>query len=69
MAVTYKMKKLIILCNEKVSCDTQNDFYSLNADLQILPDGLNEVYDVECVFRKLKKKANHKFNLKKIKLC
>ena len=54
MVVKYKMKKLVILCNEKVSNDKDNNFYSLNADLQILPDGLNSKYDVFCIFRKLK---------------
>ncbi len=63
------MKKLVILCNEKVSNDKDNNFYSLNADLQILPDGLNSKYDVFCIFRKLKNKANHKFILKNIKAC
>ena len=62
-------KKLIILCNEKVFKESNREDYScLNADLQILPDGLNKFYDVECIFRKLRKSGNHKYDLKKIKI-
>tara|TARA_B100000579_G_C22809816_1_gene844576 strand:- start:166 stop:1194 length:1029 start_codon:yes stop_codon:yes gene_type:complete len=63
-----KEDKLIILSNEKVFREKKLDQYScLNADLQILPDELNKFYNVECIFRKLKDKGNHKYNFKKIK--
>ena len=62
-----KNNPLIIVCNERVSTDEENNFFSINADLQILPDGLSKFFDIYCIFRKLKKKGNHKFNLRKIK--
>jgi len=62
-----KNNPLIIVCNERVSTDEENNFFSINADLQIVPDGLSKFFDIYCIFRKLKKKGNHKFNLRKIK--
>ena len=62
-----KNKPLIIVCNEKVSTDKENNFFCINADLQIVPDGLSKFFDIYCIFRKLKKKGNHKFDLTKIK--
>jgi len=63
------MNKLIIICNEKVSKDEKNNFFSSNADLQILPDGLSKFFDIYCIFRKLKKNGNHKFGITKIKIA
>ena len=63
-----KNNPLIIVCNERVSTDEENNFFSINADLQIVPDGLSKFFDIYCIFRELKKKGNHKFNFtKKIK--
>ena len=63
-------KPLIIVCNEKVSVDEENNFFCINADLQIVPDGLSKFFDIHCIFRNLKKKGNHKFNFtKKIKIA
>ena len=61
-----KNKPLIIVCNERVSKNKDNEFFSINADLQILPDGLGKYFDVSCIFRKNNNEGNHKFNLKKI---
>ena len=62
------MKKLIVLCNEKVSVSEEQEFRCINADLQILPDGLADFYDTECIFRKSNIIQNHKFKTKKIKI-
>jgi glycosyltransferase involved in cell wall biosynthesis len=64
-----KNNPLIIVCNERVSKDEKNNFFSINADLQILPDGLSKFFDIHCIFRKLKTKGNHKFNITKIKIA
>ncbi len=60
------MKKLVIISNEIVSENSSYEFKSINLDLQILPDGLNNFFDVSCIFRKSKKELNHKYNIKKI---
>lgn len=60
------MKRLIIISNERVSENSQGEFKSTNLDLQVLPDELDKVFNVECVFRKSKKELNHKYNIKKI---
>jgi len=60
------MNKLIIISNEKVSKNSKNEFKSINVDLKILPDGLSNFFDVECIFRKSKKELNHKFDINKI---
>jgi glycosyltransferase involved in cell wall biosynthesis len=63
-----KNKPLIIVCNERASVDADNNFFCINANLKILPDGLSKFFDIYCIFRELKKKGNHKFNFtKKIK--
>tara|TARA_Y200000002_G_scaffold135067_1_gene111329 strand:+ start:2606 stop:3613 length:1008 start_codon:yes stop_codon:yes gene_type:complete len=60
------MKRLIIISNERVSENSLGEFKSTNLDLQVLPDELDKVFNVECVFRKSKKELNHKYNIKKI---
>ena len=60
------MKRLIIISNERVSENSQGEFKSTNLDLKVLPDELDKVFNVECVFRKSKKELNHKYDIKKI---
>ena len=60
------MEKLVIISNEKVSKNSQQEFKSINLDLQILPDELNKFFEVSCVFRKSKIDLNHKYDTKKI---
>ena len=59
-----KNKPLIIVCNEKVSTDKENNFFCINADLQIVPDGLSKFFDIYCIFRKLKKKGKLSLRIK-----
>lgn len=63
------MKKLIILSNEKASKNDFNEYHCINLDLQILPDGLDKYYEVECIFRKSNKQEKNKFEINKIKTC
>ncbi len=60
------MKRLIIISNERVSENSQGEFKSTNLDLKVLPDELDKVFNIECVFRKSKKELNHKYDIKKI---
>ena len=53
-------EKLIIVSNEKASKNPDGSYFCINADLQILPDGLSKFYDILCIFRKSKNDGNHK---------
>mgnify|MGYP001292393528 CR=1 FL=1 len=59
-------KGLVIINNEKVFKDKEN-FYCDNLDLKVLPEGLNEYYQVEYIVRNSNKKGGQKINLKSIK--
>ena len=60
------MEKLVIISNEKVSSNSSKEFKSINLDLQILPDELNNFFEISCIFRKSNKELNHKYNITKI---
>ena len=60
------MKNLIIISNERVSQNHKGEFKSTNLDLKILPDELDKVFDVKCIFRKSKRELNHKYDIQKI---
>ena len=51
-----KKKELVIINNEKVFNDN-GDFYCDNLDLKVLPEGLNEYFNVKYLVRKSKKKV------------
>ena len=55
-------KELVILNNEKVFNDN-GDFYCDNLDLKVLPEGLNEYFNVKYLVRKSKKKGGQIINL------
>ena len=59
---------LVVINNEKVFADN-GQFYCSNYNLKILPEGLNNHYKVKYIVRESKKKANHKINLKDIKIA
>jgi len=59
-------KNLIIINNEKVFKE-DNSFYCDNLDLKIIPEGLNEYYQVQYIVRNSKKKGGQNINLKNIK--
>jgi len=59
-------KDLVILNNEKVY-ENNGSFYCENLDLKVLPEGLNDYYQVNYIVRKSKKKQDQKINLKNIK--
>ena len=58
-------KELVILNNEKVFNDN-GDFYCDNLDLKVLPEGLNEYFNVKYLVRKSKKKGGQIINLTNI---
>ena len=60
--------ELIVLNNEKVSRDG-NTFYSRNYNFKILPEGLNNHFNVKYFVRKSSIKENHKLNLPNIKIA
>ena len=53
-------EKLIIVSNEKASKNQDGNYFSINADLQVLPDGLFKFYDTLCIYRESKNDGNHK---------
>ena len=59
-------KNLIIINNEKIFKEN-NNFYCDNLDLKILPEGLNDYYQVEYIVRSSNKKGSQKINLKNVK--
>ena len=60
-------KDLIIINNEKIFKE-RDCFYCDNLDLKILPEELNNHYQVQYIVRNSKKKGNQKINLKNIKI-
>jgi hypothetical protein len=59
-------KDLVIINNEKFFKEDDN-FYCDNLDLKILPEGLNDYYQVQYIVRSSKKKKDQKINLKDVK--
>ena len=59
-------KDLIIINNEKIFTEN-NNFYCDNLDLKILPEGLNNYFQVEYIVRSSNKKKDQKINLKNVK--
>ena len=58
---------LVILNNEKVFKENGNSFLD-NLDLKVIPEGLNQFFNVKFIVRKSKKKGDQKINLKSINL-
>ena len=61
-------KNLIIINNEKIFKEN-NNFYCDNLDLKILPEGLNDYYQVEYIVRSSNKKGSQKINIKNVKIA
>ena len=61
-------KDLIIINNEKIYKENEN-FYFDNLDLKILPESLNDQFNVQYIVRSSKKKGNQKIDLKNIKVA
>ena len=61
-------KNLIILNNEKIYNDGQN-FFCDNLDLKVVPEGLNNFFNVKFIARKSKKKGNQKIKLSNIDIA
>ena len=61
-------KNLVIINNEKIFKENSN-FYCDNLDLKIIPEGLNEYYEVQYIVRNSNKKGGQKVNLKNIKVA
>ena len=59
---------LVVINNEKVS-EEKNEFYSRNYNFKILPEGLNNYFNVKYIVRKSSKKENHKLKLKDVKIA
>ena len=57
---------LIVINNDKIFKDN-NEFFSNNYNLKILPEGLNNYHKVEYIARESNKKGNQKINLQNIK--
>lgn len=62
------MDNLVVLNNEKVS-KNNGKFYSRNYNFKILPEGLNEHFNVEYIVRKSINKEDHELNLEKVKVA
>jgi len=62
-------ENLVIISNERASQDSKFSFSCINADLQILPDGLTKYFNVFCIFRKLKLTGNHKIIKAKVSVA
>ena len=59
---------LVIINNEKV-CEKGNEFYCDNYNFKILPEGLNNYYQVQYIVRSSNKQGGHKINLQNIKIA
>ena len=57
---------LVVINNDKVFQDN-NEFFSNNYNLKILPEGLNNYHKVRYISRQSNKKGSHKINLQDIK--
>ena len=62
------MDNLVVLNNDKVSKEN-NNFYTRNYNLKILPEGLDRYFKVEFIARKSDTKEHHKLNLQSIKIA
>ena len=60
-------KDLVIINNEKIYIKN-DDFYCDNLDLKVLPEGLNNYFNVQYITRSSTKKGYQKINLKNIKV-
>jgi len=61
-------ENLVIINNEKVFSDNEN-FFCENLDLKVVPEGLNNFFNVRFIVRKSNKKGNQKINLKNIDIA
>ena len=61
-------ENLVIINNEKVFSDNGN-FFCENLDLKVVPEGLNNFFNVRFIVRKSNKKGNQKINLKNIDIA
>jgi len=59
---------LVVINNEKVSQE-KSGFYSRNYNFKILPEGLNNYFNVKYIVRKSNKKENHKLKLKDVEIA
>ena len=59
-------KNLIIINNEKIFVEN-NNFYCDNLDLKVLPEELNNNFEVQYIVRKSNRKGKQKINLRNIK--
>ena len=59
---------LVVINNDKVFQDN-NEFFSNNYNLKILPEGLNNYYKVRYIARQSNKKGSHKIDLLNIKVA
>ena len=62
-------ENLVIISNERASQDSKFSFSCINADLQILPEGLTKYFDVFCIFRRSKLTGNHKIIKAKVSVA
>lgn len=61
-------KNLVILNNEKIYDNAQN-FFCDNLDLKVVPEGLDNFFNVKFIARKSKKKGNQKIRLDNIDIA
>ena len=61
-------ENLVILNNEKIFKDG-NNFYCNNLDLKIVPEGLNNHFNVKFIARKSQKKGGQKIELENIEIA
>jgi len=59
---------LVVINNDKIFKDN-NEFFSNNYNLKILPEGLNNYHKVEYIARESNKKGSQKINLQNIKIA
>ena len=59
---------LVVINNDKIFKDN-NQFFSNNYNLKILPEGLNNYHKVEYIARESNKKGSQKINLQNIKIA
>ena len=59
---------LVVINNDKI-CKDNNEFFSNNYNLKILPEGLNNYHKVEYIARKSNKKGSQKINLQNIRIA
>jgi len=59
---------LTVINNDKIFKDN-NEFFSNNYNLKILPEGLNNYHKVEYIARKSNKKGSQKINLQNIRIA